>query len=164
MLTTTHTERPVVTEELLRRLDVNGPRYTSYPTADRFVDAFGPDDYARALDQRADGGGVIGGASPLSIYVHIPFCESLCYYCACNKVITKHHERATEYLDALEQGDRAARRPARRRAVGVAAALRRRFADLPQRRRAEPRDGRAAAGPSASRPVRRSRSRSIRAR
>ncbi|WP_341891788.1 oxygen-independent coproporphyrinogen III oxidase, partial [Variovorax sp. YR752] len=103
MLTTTHTERPVVTEELLRRLDVNGPRYTSYPTADRFVDAFGPEDYARALDQRADGAGVIGGASPLSIYVHIPFCESLCYYCGCNKVITRHHERAGEYLDVLEK-------------------------------------------------------------
>ncbi|MBS0436672.1 MAG: oxygen-independent coproporphyrinogen III oxidase [Proteobacteria bacterium] len=99
----TPTERPVVTEELLRRLDVNGPRYTSYPTADRFVDAFGPDDYVRALEQRAEGGGVIGGASPLSVYVHIPFCESLCYYCACNKVITKHHERAAEYLDALDK-------------------------------------------------------------
>ena len=103
MLTTTHPERPVVTEELLRRLDVNGPRYTSYPTADRFVDAFGPDHYARALTQRAEGAGVIGGASPLSIYVHIPFCESLCYYCGCNKVITKHHERAGEYLDVLEK-------------------------------------------------------------
>ena len=55
MLTPTYTERPVVTEELLRRLDVNGPRYTSYPTADRFVDAFGPDDYARALAQRQMG-------------------------------------------------------------------------------------------------------------
>jgi oxygen-independent coproporphyrinogen III oxidase len=103
MLITARSEPPVVTEELLRRLDVNGPRYTSYPTADRFVDAFGSDDYARALDQRAAGGGVIGGSNPLSIYVHIPFCESLCYYCACNKVITKHHERATEYLDALEK-------------------------------------------------------------
>ena len=46
---------------------------------------------------------MIGGASPLSIYVHIPFCESLCYYCGCNKVITKHHERAGEYLDALDK-------------------------------------------------------------
>ena len=97
------TDRPIVTEELLRRLDVNGPRYTSYPTADRFVDAFGPGEYERALEQRTQGAGVIGGASPLSIYVHIPFCESLCYYCACNKVITKHHERAAEYLDALEK-------------------------------------------------------------
>lgn len=90
-----------VTESLLRRFDVPGPRYTSYPTADRFVDAFGPADLDRALDQRADVGGV--GAGLLSLYVHIPFCESVCYYCACNKVITKHHERALEYLDALDR-------------------------------------------------------------
>jgi oxygen-independent coproporphyrinogen-3 oxidase len=51
---------------------------------------------------------VVGGAPPLSIYVHIPFCESVCYYCACNKVITKHHERGREYLTLLAQGDRAA--------------------------------------------------------
>ncbi len=99
----TETIGPVITEELLRRLDVAGPRYTSYPTADRFVDAFGPADYIQALQQRSQGPGLIGGGSPLSVYVHIPFCESLCYYCACNKVVTKHHERATEYLDALER-------------------------------------------------------------
>jgi oxygen-independent coproporphyrinogen-3 oxidase len=90
-----------VTESLLRRFDVPGPRYTSYPTADRFVDAFGPADLDRALAQRADVGGVSAG--PLSLYVHIPFCESVCYYCACNKVITKHHERAVEYLEALDR-------------------------------------------------------------
>jgi oxygen-independent coproporphyrinogen-3 oxidase len=99
----TETNGPVITEELLRRLDVAGPRYTSYPTADRFVDAFGPADYTQALQQRAAGPGVIGGGSPLSVYVHIPFCESLCYYCACNKVVTRHHERAADYLDALER-------------------------------------------------------------
>lgn len=100
---------PVVelSEELLSRLDVNGPRYTSYPTADRFVDAFTAENYRQALIQRGDGVGVMsnavgGGSAPLSVYVHIPFCESVCYYCACNKVITKHHERAGEYLDALE--------------------------------------------------------------
>src|SRR3990167_4124954 len=93
---------PVVSRDMLSRLDVNGPRYTSYPTADRFVEAYGPANYRQALQQRAEGGGVIGGAAtPLSVYVHIPFCESVCYYCACNKVITKHHERATEYLEAL---------------------------------------------------------------
>ncbi|WP_374320475.1 oxygen-independent coproporphyrinogen III oxidase [Aquabacterium sp.] len=86
---------------MLSRLDVSGPRYTSYPTADRFVEAFGPDQYATALSQRAS---AVGGAvMPLSVYVHIPFCESVCYYCACNKVITKHHERAAEYLDALQR-------------------------------------------------------------
>src|SRR5690606_34432973 len=91
-----------VSRETLSRLDVNGPRYTSYPTADRFVEAYGPSQYIQALQQRAEGGGaVVGGATPLSIYIHIPFCESVCYYCACNKVITKHHERAVEYLQAL---------------------------------------------------------------
>lgn len=93
---------PVISGEILTRLDVAGPRYTSYPTADRFVEAYGPAQYLQALQQRVEGGGAIGGAAtPLSIYVHIPFCESVCYYCACNKVITKHHERSVEYLDAL---------------------------------------------------------------
>ena len=93
---------PSISGEILSRLDVNGPRYTSYPTADRFVEAYGPSQYMQALQQRVEGGGAVGGAAtPLSVYVHIPFCESVCYYCACNKVITKHHERATEYLQAL---------------------------------------------------------------
>ena len=91
----------VIPETLLRRLDVPGPRYTSYPTADRFVEAFGPAEYRQALAQRAHGA-VVGGTAPLSLYIHIPFCESVCYYCACNKVITKHHERGAEYLDALK--------------------------------------------------------------
>ncbi len=85
--------------ELLRRHDVAGPRYTSYPTADRFVEAFGPDDYLRALQQRRSGAAAL--VLPLSLYVHVPFCESLCYYCACNKIITKHHDRAAEYLRYL---------------------------------------------------------------
>ena len=85
--------------ELLRRYDVAGPRYTSYPTADRFVEAFTVDDYARALQQRRSGAAAL--VLPLSLYVHIPFCESLCYYCACNKIITKHHDRAGEYLRYL---------------------------------------------------------------
>ena len=84
----------------LRRLDVPGPRYTSYPTADRFVEAFGPNEYRQALRQRVQGA-VVGGAPPLSLYVHVPFCESVCYYCACNKIITKHHSRGREYLGWL---------------------------------------------------------------
>jgi oxygen-independent coproporphyrinogen-3 oxidase len=91
----------VLSESLLRRFDAPGPRYTSYPTADRFVDAFGADAALRALEQRAQDRPA-GVHAPLSVYVHIPFCESVCYYCACNKVITKHHERAGEYLDALD--------------------------------------------------------------
>ncbi len=88
-----------VTDDLLRQYDVPGPRYTSYPTADRFVEAFVGADYAQALTQRRSG--VAALALPLSLYVHIPFCESLCYYCACNKIITKHHEKAEEYLRYL---------------------------------------------------------------
>jgi oxygen-independent coproporphyrinogen-3 oxidase len=87
-------------DDLLRRLDVPGPRYTSYPTADRFVEAFGPAEYRQALRQRAQGA-VVGGATPLSLYVHVPFCASLCYYCACNKIITKHRSRGAEYLELL---------------------------------------------------------------
>ncbi len=90
-----------VSADLLRRYDVPGPRYTSYPTADRFVEAFGPDDYARALQQRRSGAAAL--VLPLSLYVHVPFCASLCYYCACNKIITKHHDRATEYLRYLSR-------------------------------------------------------------
>jgi oxygen-independent coproporphyrinogen-3 oxidase len=90
---------PFVAPELLRKFDVSGPRYTSYPTADRFVEAFTEDSYKQALKQRRIG----GMALPLSIYVHIPFCESLCFYCACNKIITKRHQRGTEYLRYLSR-------------------------------------------------------------
>ena len=86
-----------ITHEMLQKYDVAGPRYTSYPTADRFVDAFGVGDYQRALEKRRIG----AMALPLSIYVHVPFCESLCFYCACNKIITKRHERGAEYLEYL---------------------------------------------------------------
>jgi oxygen-independent coproporphyrinogen-3 oxidase len=98
----THAAGPVMSPQLLRRLDMPGPRYTSYPTADRFIEAFGPADYERALRSRVRGAARNAGLTPLSLYVHIPFCESVCYYCACNKVITRHHERAEPYLDALE--------------------------------------------------------------
>lgn len=86
-----------ITPELLQRFDINGPRYTSYPTADRFVEAFTDGDYIQALEQRSHQ----GSAQPLSIYVHVPFCASLCYYCACNKIITKHPERGAQYLEYL---------------------------------------------------------------
>jgi oxygen-independent coproporphyrinogen-3 oxidase len=90
-----------VSEDLIRRFDVSGPRYTSYPTADRFVEAFSAEDYIGALKQRRSGAAAM--TLPLSLYVHIPFCESLCYYCACNKIITKHHDRATPYLRYLSR-------------------------------------------------------------
>lgn len=84
---------------MLQRFDVAGPRYTSYPTADRFVEAFAAEAYGQALAQR--GKGVVGRAQPLSLYVHLPFCKSLCYYCACNKIITRHPERGHDYLRYL---------------------------------------------------------------
>jgi len=83
------------------RYDVSGPRYTSYPTADRFVEAFTAEDYSQALTQRRSGAAAF--ALPLSLYVHIPFCESLCYYCACNKIITKHHDKGAQYLRYLSR-------------------------------------------------------------
>jgi len=83
--------------QLIRRFDVNGPRYTSYPTADRFVEAFDAEAYRTWLGRRT-----IGGISrPLSLYVHIPFCNTICYYCACNKIITKDHGRSAKYLKYL---------------------------------------------------------------
>ncbi|MDP3308892.1 MAG: oxygen-independent coproporphyrinogen III oxidase, partial [Methylotenera sp.] len=90
---------PGVTTEMLQKYDVSGPRYTSYPTADRFVEAFTEESYKLALEQRR----VAGATLPLSIYVHIPFCESLCFFCACNKIVTKHHERSVEYLRYLNR-------------------------------------------------------------
>jgi oxygen-independent coproporphyrinogen-3 oxidase len=94
---TAETDLVDITYEMLQKYDVSGPRYTSYPTADRFVDAFGVEDYQHALEKRRIG----AMALPLSIYVHVPFCESLCFYCACNKIITKRHERGAEYLEYL---------------------------------------------------------------
>ena len=91
------TETLVFDPRIIRRFDVNGPRYTSYPTADRFVEAFNAEAYRLWLDKRN-----IGAVSrPLSLYFHIPFCNTICYYCACNKIITKDHGRSAKYLKYL---------------------------------------------------------------
>lgn len=93
------THELVFDPELIRRFDINGPRYTSYPTADRFVEAFDAHALSAWLGKRA-----IGGASkPLSLYFHIPFCNTICYYCACNKIITKDHGLSAKYLDYLDR-------------------------------------------------------------
>ena len=85
--------------QLIRRFDVNGPRYTSYPTADRFVEAFNAEAYRHWLGKRT-----VGGINrPLSLYFHIPFCNTICYYCACNKIITKDHGRSAKYLKYLDK-------------------------------------------------------------
>ncbi|MDX9697961.1 MAG: oxygen-independent coproporphyrinogen III oxidase [Rhodocyclaceae bacterium] len=85
--------------KLIRRFDVNGPRYTSYPTADRFVEAFD----ARALQDWLAKRAIGGVSKPLSLYFHIPFCNTICYYCACNKIITKDHGRSAKYLKYLDK-------------------------------------------------------------
>lgn len=92
---------PSVLPELIRRFGVCGPRYTSYPTTDRFVEAFTPDHLDQALAQRRDGAAAM--MQPLALYVHIPFCESLCYYCNCDKTITRQHEHGEKYLRYLKR-------------------------------------------------------------
>jgi oxygen-independent coproporphyrinogen-3 oxidase len=87
----------VVDIELIRRLDKNGPRYTSYPTADRFVDTFDATTYRQWLLKRNS----TTQNQPLSLYIHIPFCNTLCFYCACNKVITKDRSKSAEYVRYL---------------------------------------------------------------
>lgn len=86
---------PTVPLDLVRQYNQPGPRYTSYPTAPQFTDAFGPDDY-RAAVLRADAAG-----GDLSLYVHLPFCRSLCYYCGCHMMVTHRPEKIAHYLDYL---------------------------------------------------------------
>jgi oxygen-independent coproporphyrinogen-3 oxidase len=88
---------PTFDPDLIRRYDGLGPRYTSYPTADRFVETFGPEAYVHALDARNDA----RPAAPLSLYLHIPFCDTICYYCACNKIITRNRAHAERYVGYL---------------------------------------------------------------
>ncbi len=81
--------------ELIRRYDLSGPRYTSYPTALQFD----PELSAQTLVERARASA--DTSTPLSLYVHIPFCAHVCYYCACNKVISRNRDKAQPYLDTL---------------------------------------------------------------
>ncbi|MEO1246270.1 MAG: oxygen-independent coproporphyrinogen III oxidase [Pseudomonadota bacterium] len=83
--------------ELIRRYDGRGPRYTSYPTALQFTPNIGPAEYAANARQSNSGG------LPLSLYVHVPFCHQLCYYCGCNKIVTRNEARVARYLDALHK-------------------------------------------------------------
>ena len=81
--------------ELLQKFDINGPRYTSYPSADRFHADFSESDYLEALKR------VAKVNEPLSLYFHLPFCPNICYYCGCNKIITKDHGRSAKYIKYL---------------------------------------------------------------
>lgn len=97
MDSTTLTQTDLVDRDLCRRFDISGPRYTSYPTADRFQADPGAQLLVDALRHRPE------PDQPLSLYVHLPFCSTVCYYCGCNKVITKDHQKSSRYLDYLER-------------------------------------------------------------
>ena len=81
--------------QLLSKYNTSGPRYTSYPTALEFHDQFLEEDFIQAVQDSPN--------RELSLYVHIPFCHSLCYYCGCNKVITRHRDKADTYLEYLAE-------------------------------------------------------------
>ncbi len=81
--------------DLIKRYDKSGPRYTSYPTAVAFTPEFGEQDFRRHAAKSNNAGG------PLSLYFHIPFCDTICFYCACNKIATKDYSKTPTYLEYL---------------------------------------------------------------
>ncbi len=83
--------------ELIRKYDKAGPRYTSYPTAPMFHTGVGEKAYRETLARIAP------LDAPLSLYVHIPFCNTVCYYCGCSKIVTRQYERAVPYLERLHR-------------------------------------------------------------
>ncbi len=85
--------------DLIRRYDKSGPRYTSYPTAVQFHQGFGETDYRDCVAQTNQEAQL----RPLSLYFHIPFCDTLCFYCACNKIATKNRDHAVPYLANLHE-------------------------------------------------------------
>lgn len=87
----------VFDQELIEKYDYAGPRYTSYPTAPQFHEGFGETQY-RAMAAKTNASG-----RPLSLYFHLPFCDTVCFFCACNKVVTKERERAAPYLQRLHR-------------------------------------------------------------
>ncbi|GJL36289.1 coproporphyrinogen-III oxidase [Enterobacter hormaechei] len=80
---------------LIQKYNYSGPRYTSYPTALEFSADYGEENFRSAVARYPE--------RPLSLYVHIPFCHKLCYFCGCNKIVTRQQHKADQYLDALEQ-------------------------------------------------------------
>ena len=85
---------------MIEKCQTNAPRYTSYPTADRFQFDFKPEVQLKQLDILFS---TNGSADPISLYIHIPFCNTLCFYCACNKIITNDRGNITQYLVYLER-------------------------------------------------------------
>ena len=102
---TLETNRYRVSEETLRRFDKPGPRYTSYPTAVEFHDGVGEAEYREHLEKvgKEAPAGSEGRTAPLSVYVHLPFCEHRCLFCGCHVVITRNREIGEAYLDYLRR-------------------------------------------------------------
>ncbi|MEM7292518.1 MAG: oxygen-independent coproporphyrinogen III oxidase [Pseudomonadota bacterium] len=88
---------PQFDSSLIRRYEGRAPRYTSYPTAMQFSESVGNDQYRVAVNTSNE----LFIPHPLSLYVHIPFCDTICYYCACNKVVTANRDRVREYVELL---------------------------------------------------------------
>jgi len=85
----------VFNNDLIKKYDKSGPRYTSYPTAIQFSENFTEEDYYQQVKLSNERN------TPLSLYFHIPFCDTICYYCGCNKIVTKNRNHAQPYLNAL---------------------------------------------------------------
>ncbi len=84
-------------QAMIHRYDLAGPRYTSYPTAPQFVENYAEREVEAAIERSNESG------RPLSLYLHIPFCDTICYYCGCNKIITANKKRARPYIDVLKR-------------------------------------------------------------
>ena len=87
----------VFNNDLIKKYDKSGPRYTSYPTAIQFTENFSEQDYYKQVSLSNERN------TPLSLYFHIPFCDTICYYCGCNKIVTKNRNHAQPYLDAVHK-------------------------------------------------------------
>jgi Coproporphyrinogen III oxidase and related Fe-S oxidoreductases len=84
-------------DKLIQKHDLSGPRYTSYPTAPQFSDMISSDTWQRAAHRSN------ASDRPLSLYFHIPFCGTVCYYCGCNRIVTANHKRTVPYVEALKK-------------------------------------------------------------
>lgn len=84
--------------ELIKKYDRPGPRYTSYPTAPHFAETFTHEDYLKEIHLTN-----LNNSTPISVYFHLPYCDTLCYFCGCNMIITRNRSRVQEYIDYIKK-------------------------------------------------------------